>query len=167
MIFKDWSYRKKNRALLVLAAVFLLLSWYLAFGKTFALIGNYNRLHAALEGERNTASSSRLLREKLSLQDSLLQPYRADSATWTSGLLSEVGTSLSGQSVGVSFENKAVGTSKHTVEREVVLSGSFAQLQGGLSALEKQFFVKSVRAFVDKEQLKYAVRLVAIKDTDR
>jgi len=163
MIFKDWTYRKKNRGLIVLSAILLLASWYLAFGKTYTLLAGYSRLKKAVAGVEEQGGSKQVLRNKLALQDSLIQHYRADSAIWVSGLLQEVGHMLSAHSVGVSFENKAVGTSVHTVERELVLTGSFEQLQRALSQLETAFFVKAVRAYVDKEQLRYTVRLAVVK----
>ncbi|WP_437921174.1 hypothetical protein [Sphingobacterium sp. LRF_L2] len=163
MIFKDWTYRQKNKGLLVFAIVLLVLSWYLAFGKTFALIGDYNRLRAGVANGQTRALAKVQLREKLARQDSLLQRYAADSTLWVGSLLSQVGGLLSTQPVGVSYENKAVGTNSLTAERDLVLNGSFAQLQKALRILEKDYFVKSIRAYVEKEQLKYSIRLVSLK----
>lgn len=163
MIFKNWTYRKKNRALLIAALPLFLLCWYLAFGKTFALISQYNSLEGNLAQNETAALDSKLLRDKLARQDSLLTQYAVDSTAWAQGLLSEVGTVLSTQSVGVSFENKSVGVSIQTIERDLLLNGSFPHLQQSLRTLEKVFFIKSVNAYVEKEQLRYRVRLVALK----
>src|SRR5690606_40607023 len=116
MIFKDWTYKKKNRALLGLAIILLLLSWYLAFGKTYALIAGYRRLDTGASST-GTMMHAATLRERFSHQDSLLALYTADSTGWVSGLLVQVGEVLDDYPVGVSFENKATGTAHQIVER--------------------------------------------------
>lgn len=162
MIFKDWTYKKKNRALLAVTLVLLLLSWYLAFGKTYRLIRGYNQLNDRMS-TGNTMANTAMLRERLSTQDSLLTLYTADSTRWVSGLLVQVGEALDSYPVGVSFENKAIGTAAHIVERELILQGSFTVLQQALETLEERFFIKSIHAYVEKEQLKYKVKLAAVK----
>lgn len=144
------------------ALVLLLLSWYLAFGKTYRLIGGYRQLNARMSAGGAMANTA-MLRERLSTQDSLLTLYTADSTSWVSGLLVQVGEVLDGQPLGVSFENKAMGTTTDIVEREVTLQGSFTALQQALEALEERFFVKSIQAYVEKEQLRYKVKLAAVK----
>lgn len=163
MIFKDWTYRKKNKALFGMAAALLFISWFMAFGKTFELIQNYKRLKTGLDGREAEASNNIILDQKAGLQDSLLNIYIADSTLWVSGLLQNVGAILSTQAVGVSFENKSVGINSHTVERDVVLNGTFSGLQNALISLEKKFFIKSIHGFVENDQLKYRIRMVAIK----
>lgn len=163
MIFKDWTYKKKNRALLGLTIILLLLSWYLAFGKTYRLIAGYQELSNGMANDEIDAVNVPVLKERMSVQDSLLDRYSADSTQWISSLLVEVGEVLNSYPVGVSFENKAVGTAVDIVERELVLQGSFSALQQALEALEERFFIKSIQSYVEKEQLRYKVRLPAVK----
>ncbi|PRD44966.1 hypothetical protein [Sphingobacterium haloxyli] len=163
MIFKDWTYRKKNRALLVLVFLLLLVSWYLAFGKTYRLIAGYRELSKGMAADQIGAVNTPVLRERVNVQDSLLHLYAADSTQWVSNLLIQVGEVLDSYLVGVSFENKAVGTASDIVERELVLQGPFTALQQALAALEERFFIKAVQAYVEKEQLRYRVKLAAVK----
>ena len=162
MIFKDWTYRKKNWALLVAGIVVLLLCWYLAFGKTYRLITGYWQLRDGMSTVGPGDNIGRL-RERLSKQDTLLVRYEADSTQWVSGLLAEVGSILDRKPIGVSFENKPLGSADAVVERELTLKGPFSVLQEALQALEQHFFVKSIRAEMEKEQLVYRIRLAAIK----
>lgn len=162
MIFKEWTYRKKNRALLAGSLVLLLLSWYLAFGKTYDLIVGYRRLDTDTS-TTGTMTNAATLRDRFSRQDSLLAMYTADSTRWVSGLLVQVGEVLDNHQVGVSFENKPGGTASHIVEREVILQGSFTVLQRALEALEERFFIKSVQAYIENEQLRYKVKVAVVK----
>ncbi|TYR36353.1 hypothetical protein FXV77_10625 [Sphingobacterium phlebotomi] len=163
MLFKDWTYRRKNRALLALVLLLLLLSWYLAFGKTYRLIAGYRELSKGMAGDQLDAVHVPVLKGRVSVQDSLLDRYSADSTQWISRLLVEVGEVLDSYPVGVSFENKAVGSTTDIVERELVLQGSFSVLQQALEALEERFFIKSIQAYVEKEQLRYKVKLATVK----
>lgn len=164
MIFKDWTYRKKNRALLALVLLLLFLCWYLAFGKTFRLIAGYHELSNGIANDQIDLVNAPALQERVFIQDSLLHLYRADSTQWASGLLVEIGEVLDSYPLGVSFENKPVGTASGVVEREVVLQGSFNVLQQALEALEERFFIKSVQAYVEKEQLRYKVKVAVVKE---
>lgn len=161
MIF-NWTYKRKNRALIVVILLLLLLSWYLALGKTCRLITKYQRLNASVDTER-TMLNTKVLNDRFALQDSLITHFKADSTQWVSNLLIQVGGVLSNHPIGVTFENKPIGANLATVEREVTLEGSFSALQQALSKLEEHFFIQSVRAFVEKEQLKYNVRLAIVK----
>jgi len=164
MNFSDWTYKRKNTALLIGTVLFLILAWFLAFGKTFRLISDYYDLSAKLDINRTENFNAELMSRKRNLQDSLLQMYSADSLSWTSSVLTGVGELILEQSIGVSFENKAIETNNSTVEREVTLIGPFKELQSALSAIENGFYIKSLKSYLDKDELKYNLRLVIVKN---
>lgn len=163
MNVKDWTYRKKNKALIVLVIVALLISWFLAFGKTFRLIRDYHRIEDNLENNPWIHSNKKSVSDKVILQDSLLSLYTADSTTWSIGLLSNLSDAIQEEEVRVNFENHEIKTNHKILEREVTLIGTYQEIEKSLKNIESKFFVKSVKLYVDKASLKCQVSLVVVK----
>lgn len=163
MNVKDWTYRKKNKALIVLVIVALLISWFLAFGKTFRLIRDYHRIEDNLENNPWIHSNKKSVSDKVILQDSLLSLYTADSTTWSIGLLSNLSDAIQEEEVRVNFENHEIKTNHKILEREVTLIGTYQEIEKSLKNIESKFFVKSVKLYVDKGSLKCQVSLVVVK----
>ncbi|MGG5902627.1 hypothetical protein [Sphingobacterium daejeonense] len=163
MNVRDWTYRKKNKALIVLVIVALLISWFLAFGKTFRLIRDYHRMEDKLENNPWINSNKKNITDKVILQDSLLSLYTADSTAWSIGLLSNLADVIGDEEVSVNFENHEIRTSNKILEREVTFIGTYQELEKSLKKIESKFFIKTVKLYVDKGLLKFQVSLVMIK----
>ncbi|MGG5904826.1 hypothetical protein [Sphingobacterium daejeonense] len=140
MNVKDWTYRKKNKALIVLAIVALLISWFLAFGKTYRLIRDYLRIKDNLENNPWIHSNKKSVSDKVILQDSLLSLYTADSTTWCIGLLSNLSDVIQEEEVRVNFENHEIRTNHKILEREVTLIGTYQEIEKSLKNIESNFF---------------------------
>ncbi|WP_156309123.1 hypothetical protein [Sphingobacterium endophyticum] len=163
MNVKDWTYRKKNMALIVLVIVALLISWFLAFGKTYWLIRDYHGIEDNLENNPWIHSNKKSVSDKVILQDSLLSLYTADSTTWSIGLLSNLSDAIREEEVRVNFENHEIKTNHKILEREVTLIGTYQEIEKSLKNIESKFFIKSVKLYVDKGSLKCQVSLAVIK----
>ena len=163
MNFRDWTYGKKNKGLIVFAIVALLISWLLAFGKTYRLIRDYHNTEDNLENNPWIHSNKKSVSDKVILQDSLLSLYTADSTTWSIGLLSSLNDVIRDDKVRVNFENPEIKTNHKILEREVILIGTYQEIEKSLKDIESKFFIKSVKLYVDKGSLKCQVSLVVVK----
>ncbi|GGE18040.1 hypothetical protein [Sphingobacterium cellulitidis] len=164
MNVRDWTYRKKNKAVVFLVIVTLFISWFLAFGKTYRLIRDYHKIEDNLENNPWIHSNKKSVSDKVILQDSLLSLYTADSVVWSIGLLSNLSDVIIEQKVRVNFENHEIKTNHKILEREVTLIGTYRELEKSLKNIEGKFFIKSVKLYVDKGLLKCQVTLVVIKE---
>lgn len=163
MIWKKWTYREKNKSLFVFALVMLVLCWLLAFRKTYRLISEYNELKKGIVSNRTSLHEKDGVLRKAASQEHLIQRYTRDSTAWVTNFLNEVGLQLCQLPVEARYENKKVGNGHHTVEREIMLSGSLSALLEALQSLEQSFYVNSVRIYVEKDELRCTARLAMIK----
>lgn len=166
MNFNNWTYRRKNRALFVIMIALLILSWFLAFGKTYRLIREYNKTEDNLQDNPWIYSNKKGVSDKVGLQDSLLYLYTVDSSEWTVGLLSNLSDVINNEKVRVNFENQNIRSTSMVVEREVTVIGKYPELERSLRDIEDIFFIKSLRMYVEKDELKCLVRMVAVKKTN-
>jgi len=165
-MLQGWTYKKKNKALLIAAIVALLLAYLLSIKKTIAVYGEAGRLEAQSELAANAPVKAAALQKQLMEIDNLLgvqeQPGNVQQALLgvITGYCQENSTVLREFPRTVYNEEKdlIVETNVFTVE------GSFAQLLKLVYLLEQESRigkVSSARFFMKKDPVTHTTALNA------
>lgn len=177
-MLNDMDPVRKNRLLLPLFLLGLLLCWFLAFDKTFEAIRLNNKLKEDSEREHDLSFNPAYLQQKRAALNLILKGYKVNE-DWNDQLWMQSSAIAARQNVGVDFtlDKPAVGVDTSAVSsnlqkvQSLYFHGSFLQLVklvdtlegtngiGKISALQ----LKAPKADMTGEQVKKCVLRVDFK----
>ena len=155
----SFSYHIKNRLLLVGAVVLVLLSWNMAFRKTYDAIVLNEDLKQKLETKSDLSINPHYLNQKHEVLNGALSAYNLDSAEWKNEFWLKVSRIASQKEVSVIY-NPSVNTVRsdsagQVAKQEIAFKGDFKKLVTLLDSLEKlkkAGFISSSRFLKEKKQ---------------
>lgn len=134
------SYIQKNKLLLPLLAVGLLLSWFLAFNKTFDAIALHNKLKTESAQENDLSFNPVYAQRKQAALDRILKGYQV-GLEWNDLLWMKGSEIAAKQQVGIEYTATKVSSEADSTDVGMVQSlqfyGNFIQLVKLIDTLEK------------------------------
>lgn len=89
-MFKNRSYKEKNKLLLIGAILFIILAYWMAVGRTVSLYQEIIHLRAQVDSVQRAPSSIMRLRHQLRMYEASLAQFGNSSQNWEDHLLHEV-----------------------------------------------------------------------------
>ena len=164
------SYHIKNRLLLAGAVVLALLSWNMAFRKTYDAIVFNEDLKQKVVTKSDLSINPHYLNQKHEVLNGALSAYTLDSAEWKNEFWLKVSRIASQKEVSVIYNpsvNKARSDSAGQVaKQEIAFKGDFKKLVTLLDSLEKMKgvgFISSSRFLKEKKQNMSESEMVELK----
>lgn len=146
MRFDTITYRKKNKLLLFVVALLLLLAWFFAFSKTYRQIMDYQAM-AALEDnvEKNPMHDMDYRLVKSAKMDSLMALYSVDSSTFEANFLPQISLVLQDIPVQITYENGTVqGThpGSSVLRKEISVQGKYQDIIRAVKNLSQLYYIE-------------------------
>jgi len=138
-MWKQLSYKKKNRLLLTSALFILVLSWFSVFQKTLDAVSLNWRLKDQIAGSGSLAESPAYTSERLGAINAAYDLFKADSADWRNELWNHVSNMASSDKYQLVYSSEEVkGAMKDSLilSQNILLKGEFKDLIRLLDSVE-------------------------------
>lgn len=117
-MFSKFSYIQKNKFLLPVAGLGILLCWFFAFNKTFEAIKLNNELKSQAVTSSDLSFNPLHTEKKLAALKSILKSYRVNPSEWSNELWMKASSIAMKQQVGIDYTK-----SKPIVEKDTTITG--------------------------------------------
>jgi hypothetical protein len=97
------NYTKKNKLLLPMAALGIVLCWFFAFSKTFEAIALNQELRQQTALSQDLSFNSQHAQQKLATLKKILKSYRVDEQEWSNTLWIQASSIAMKQKVGIDY----------------------------------------------------------------
>jgi hypothetical protein len=140
-MLSNLSYHIKNRLLLAGAVVLTLLSWNLAFRKTYDAINLNAELNKKLDQKSDLSVNPHYLKQKHQVLNRVLKQYTLDSAEWKNDFWLNVSRVAAHKEVSINYNPSATralsDSVSHIAKEEIAFKSDFKKLVTLLDSLER------------------------------
>ncbi|MFD2162284.1 hypothetical protein ACFSJU_07755 [Paradesertivirga mongoliensis] len=140
-MFTSLTYHTKNRILLAGALILALLSWNLAFRKTYDAMSLNSELVSKVEQKNDLSVNPDYLNRKQQVLNQVVRQYTLDSAEWSSDFWLKVSKAAALKDVSVNYNpsaTKALSDSASQIaKQDIAFKGEFKKLVTLLDSLER------------------------------